>query len=237
MISNHEIETEEGQKISAVHHEAESDKWMFLCHGFGGNKEGNIRKRSQELQKNGWNTVRFDFRGNGESEGDFINQDLSSRILDLKTVVDYFSADKCVVFGSSFGGKVVFHFAKQDNRAVAVIGKAPVTYNGIMSKFRSVVDNKGEYEYIDGKPIDKKFFKDFENYRFEKVAECLDIPVAIFHGSADTTVHAENSFKAAKDLNTSVSLFKLKGEKHSFSDNGEIFMKNEMVSWLNNIKL
>lgn len=237
MASKHQISVTNNQEISAVHHEADSDKWIFLCHGFGGNKEGNIKLRAQKLQENEWNAVRFDFRGNGESDGEFIDQNLSTRIDDLKAAVDYFDPEKCMVFGSSFGGKVVFHFAAQDKRVKAVIGKAPVTYNAIMSKFRAVISNKGEYEYIDNKPIDQRFFDDFDEYSFSDVVGKLNIPVAIFHGSADTTVHTENSFNAAQELDTDVCLHKLKGEKHSFSESGESFMRDEMVSWLNNIEL
>ena len=237
MASKLDIEIEGETKISAVHHKSDSDKWIFFCHGFGSNKEGSYEERCKHLQKNGWNAVRFDFRGNGESDGEFINQNLSTRIEDLKSVVNYFEPESCVVYGSSFGGKVVFHFSAEDERVQAIIGRAPVTYNNIMSKFRAVINEKGEFEYIDDKPIDQGFFDDFDQYNFSYVTDNLDIPVAIFHGDADTTVHTKNSFNAAQELDTDVSLFKLKDEKHSFTENGENFMREEMVSWLDNIEL
>jgi len=40
MTEKHFIEVENGQKVATVHHKADSDKWVFFCHGFGSNKEG-----------------------------------------------------------------------------------------------------------------------------------------------------------------------------------------------------
>lgn len=233
MTQKHFIDVENGEEIAAVHHETDSNKWVFFCHGFGSNKEGSYEKRAEKMVEAGWNTVRFDFRGNGESDGDFIDQSLSSRIKDLEAAIEYFESETYVLFGSSFGGKVVFH-AATDLELEAVIGKAPVTYNTIMDKFRASVDNKGKFEYIPDKPIDQRFFDDFDKYSFDDVADSLDIPVAIFHGGDDTTVHPEHSFKASKALDTNIMLQKLKGEKHSFSENAENFMINQMIAWLRN---
>lgn len=231
MTQKHFIEVENSEKVAAVHHEASSDRWIFFCHGFGSNKEGSYEGRCEYAQEQGWNAVRFDFRGNGESDGDFIEQDLTSRIEDLKAMVEHFSPGEYALFGSSFGGKVVFH-AAMELTPLALIGKAPVTYSEIMEKFKAVVEEKGRFEYIDGKPIDERFIEDLESYSFEDVTDNLDIPVAIFHGSADTTVHPEHSFRAAQELETEVMLQKFRGEKHKFSEEAEEKMRRHMFQWL-----
>ncbi len=226
------IEVEEGQEVAAIHAEAGTDDWVFVCHGFGGNK--GRQREYLELADRDFNTVLFDFRGNGESSGDFIDQDLSSRIKDLEAVVDHFSPENFALFGTSFGGKVAFH-ASLELEAGAVIGKAPVTYNSIMDKFRAAVKEKGEFEYIDGKPIDQRFFEDLDTYSFEEVTGEIGVPVAIFHGSADTTVHPENSFRAAQQLDTDVALHKLRGEKHSFSPEAKQKLIRHMAAWLDQV--
>jgi len=138
-----------------------------------------------------------------------------------------------VLFGTSFGGKVVFHAQKRFENIKGIIGKAPVTYKSIMDPFRSVVKEKGEFEYIEGKPIDKKFFEDFDKYDFGKTAQNIDVPVLIFHGSSDTTVHPENSLDAAKTIRE-IAIWKFEDEKHSFSDEAKENMNNELVHWLEN---
>lgn len=233
MTEKHFIEVENGEKVAATHKKADSEKYLFICHGFGGNKE----RQSEYLEpavENGFNAVALNFRGNGEADGDFIEQDLSSRIQDLKAVIGYFDPEEVFLFGTSFGGKVVLHTAAEI-KPKAVIGKAPVTYNSIMSKFREVVEEKDRFEYIDGKPIDESFFEDMDNCSFTDAAEKIECPVAIFHGSADTTVHPANSFKAAQEIDTDVMVQKFKGEKHSFSEEGKEKLFSRMFDWLNNI--
>lgn len=231
MVEELEIPIEEGS-VSAKFHEGENDKWIFLCHGFGGNKERGNKRRAEFMNDKGWSSVRFDFRGNGDSSGDFIEQNLSSRINDLKTVVEYFNPDRFHVFGTSFGGKVALHSAPKLENIEGLFLKSPVTYNSIMSGFRSAVENKGSFEFIDGKPIDKRFFDDFESYSFEEVSEDIDVPVAIAHGREDTTVHLENSLDAAKHLEKDTSIYCLEGEKHSFSKEGGEKLRSLMINWL-----
>lgn len=222
--SRHNVEIED-DSIAAVHHETDSGRWIFFCHGFGSNKEGSYERRCKYFQERGFNCVRFDFRGNGDSDGEFIEQTLSSRIQDLKAVIEHFEPEDYVLFGSSFGGKAVLH-AASDLAPEALYLKAPVTYNSVMDKFRAVVEEKGRFEYIDGKPIDERFVQDLDSYSFSEVSEGIEIPVTIFHGGSDTTVHPENSFEAAQGLDTDVSIHKFKDERHSFSDNAERRMKN-----------
>lgn len=233
-MKKHFIEVENGEEVAAVHHEASSDKWMFLCHGFGGNKDRGNKGRAEAFNEAGWNTVRLDFRGNGESDGDFIEQDLSSRIKDLEAVINHFRHERCVLFGTSFGGKVVFHTAIQ-REVDGVIGKAPVTYNRIMDKFRSVIEEKGRFEYIDGKPIDERFMEDLEAYDFSNVEDQLDVPVFISHGAADQTVHIGNSIKALKNLDVDVEFQKLEAVKHSYTEEGKRRMNDAVVKFLGRI--
>ena len=228
------IEVENGEEVAAVHHKASSNKWIFLCHGFGGNKDRGNKDRAEAYNEARWNAVRLDFRGNGESDGDFIEQDLSSRIKDLEAVINHFSPGKTVLFGTSFGGKVVFHTANKNN-VDGVIGKAPVTYNKIMDKFKAVIEEKGVFEYIDGKPIDERFIEDLEAYSFSEVENELDIPVFISHGAADQTVHIEHSINAVKNLDVDVEFQKLKGVKHSYSNGGKRKINSSVKAWLSSL--
>lgn len=230
MPEKHAVEVEGRKHVATVHHKAVSDHWIFVCHGFGGNKE---RQEDilEKANREGFNAVGLDFRGNGESSGKFIEQTLSSRMEDLKAVIEYFDPGRYVLYGTSFGAKVVLH-SLNELEPESVVVKAPVTYNETMEKFRSVVEEKGEFEYIDGKPIDERFIEDLEEHSFEEVSGKLDTPVAIFHGGDDTTVHPEHSFKAAQELETDVMLQKYRGEEHSFTGDGKEKMLDQIFDWL-----
>lgn len=234
MAEKHIIDTGTGEKLSARLHSADSDRWIFFCHGFGSNKEGSYERRAERAVKEGFNAVRFDFRGNGESDGDFIEQNLSSRMKDLESVIDYFGPDRYVLFGSSFGGKVAFHTAiRRDPESV--IGRSPVTYNDIMSDYREEIEEKGVVEKIEGKKVDERFFEDFDKYSFSETAKKIESPVMIFHADEDRLVDIENSWVAADELNVDVSVQKFVGEGHSFSDRAEQNMMDLMFCWLRNV--
>lgn len=231
MTSKHFIEVENGEEISAVHHDAETDRWIFFCHGFGSDKEGSYEMRCERAVEEGWNAVRFDFRGNGESDGDFIDQTLSSKMKDLKTVIDFFDPQEYVLFGMSFGGKVVFHTALE-LEPEAVVGKSPVTYNEVMEKFRSVVEEKGEYTHFGDKTIDHRFVEDLEENPFSEVIDKLDVPTTFYHGRADTTVHPEFTWKAAQNLGKDTRVEMFEGEKHKMSDKANQKLLDSMFQWL-----
>lgn len=233
-MEKHSISIDDEQ-ISAVNMSSKSEKWIFFCHGFADTKERSMQPLAEKFNDRGFNTVVFDFRGNGESSREFGEATLTSRIEDLETVIEYFDPNTCFVYGTSFGAKVAYHSASKNGHINAIITKAPVTYNKIMDKFRKVIEEKGEAEFY-GKKFDQRFFDDLDSYSFDDITENLDIPVAIFHGSEDTTVHPEFSFKAAEKLENEVSLHKMKGEKHSFSDEATERMIDLSVAWLNSLQ-
>lgn len=226
------IEVESGEEISAAHHEADSDKWIFFCHGYGTDKEGSYETRAERAVKEGFNAVRFTFRGNGESDGDFIDQSLSSRIKDLKAAIEFYDPEKIFLFGMSFGGKVVLHAAEELD-VEAIVFKSPVLLNSEMDKFREVVNEKGTYTHFDDKTIDERFFEDFDNYSFEEAVEKLDMPVAIFQGGDDSTVKFERTADAVKEIDSEVMLRKFEGETHFMTDEAEEKLLDEMFWWLN----
>jgi pimeloyl-ACP methyl ester carboxylesterase len=230
-MDKHFIDVDHGEEVSAVHHETDSDRWILFCHGYGSGKDGSYVRRCERAAEEGFNAVRFDFRGNGESDGDFIDQDLSSRIKDLKAVIEFFEPEEKFLYGMSFGGKVVLH-ALEELEVEGVFFKSPVLFDDEMEKFRSVVEEKGSYTHFADKTIDERFFEDFDNYSFQEAAEKIDVPVAVFQGGDDSTVHFERSADAVKEINSEVMLRKFEGETHFMSDEAEEKLLDEMFWWL-----
>jgi pimeloyl-ACP methyl ester carboxylesterase len=224
-----------GEHVAVVHHEAATDRWIVFCHGFVSDKSGSYEGRCQRAVEEGYNAVRFDFRGCGDSDGQFVEQTLSSRLADLQTVIEQFAPPSLVLFGSSFGGKVAFHHATGSARVEAIVGRAPVTYNRSFDEWRAVVENGGSKEVAPGFRIDRRFFDDLDEYGFEAVTSTLDVPVAIFHGGADPAVPIEHSFDVADELGVDAFVQKYAGEKHRFSQGVEERMRRQMFDWLSTI--
>ncbi|MGH7772208.1 MAG: alpha/beta hydrolase [Candidatus Binatia bacterium] len=101
---------------------------FLVLHGFGGNKEGRGQiVIAEQLTKWGYVTMRFDYRGCGESEGEH------GRILCLDQVADTSNAvttmasrpdvdpKRIALVGSSFGAAVAVYTGGVDTRVAAVI--------------------------------------------------------------------------------------------------------------------
>ncbi|ELY39283.1 alpha/beta hydrolase family protein [Natronorubrum tibetense] len=230
--TDHRIPVDDGESVAAVHHEAPGNDWLIFCHGFLSDKSGSYERRCRRAVKRGYNAVRFDFRGCGESDGAFVEQTLSSKLADLAAVVDRFDPPSYALFGSSFGGKVAFHAAVRDDRVEAVVTRAPVTYNRVFDEYRTAVDRDGECRFETGDSIDRRFFEDFAQYGFDTVEPTLDVPVAIFHGSQDDSVDVAHSFEAAAQLETDVLLETFATEGHLFSSEAEERLLERTFHWL-----
>ncbi|ELY81798.1 hydrolase-like protein [Natrinema pellirubrum DSM 15624] len=130
-------------EVAAVHHETDSDDWIVFCHGLRSDKSGSYEGRCRRAVREGYNAVRFDCRGCGESDGTFVDATLEARLADLRAVTEYFDPDSYVLFGSSFGGKMAFHAAATDDRVRAVATRAPVTTTDTFDEYRSTIDRDG----------------------------------------------------------------------------------------------
>lgn len=232
MRTHHRVPVEGGDELDVVSHAASSDEWLVCCHGLVSDKSGSYERRCRRAVDEGYNAVRFDFRGCGDSDGAFVEQTLRSRIADLRAVLDYFEVNASALFGSSFGAKVAFHAAVDDARVRAVAGRAPVTYNRAFDDVRTVVERTGEFRYDTGHTVDHRFLDDLANYPFDEVTATLDVPVALFHGCADERVPLADSIDATADFETDVLLQTFPGEGHRFSERAETRLRQQLFDWL-----
>jgi pimeloyl-ACP methyl ester carboxylesterase len=233
MATRHEIPVD-GETVVAIHHEAEGDRWFVCCHGFVSDKTGSYESRCERAVAEGYNAVRFDFRGCGESSRSFGEQTLSSRIADLRAVLSYFGPAETVLFGSSFGGKVALHVgATADVAAIAV--RAPVTFNRAFERYRSPSATADETADKPIAGIEPSFFDDLASYPFDSVRSELSAPVAIFHGRDDESVPVEDSFDAVEGLSGDVLLDCFEGEGHRFSRDAETRMRDRLFAWLSSL--
>lgn len=230
--TQHRIPVADGERVAAVHHEAPGDDWLVFCHGFLSDKTGSYEHRCRRAVEHGYDAVRFDFRGCGDADGEFVEQTLSDKLADLRAVVDHFDPPTYALFGSSFGGKVAFHAAIEDARVEAVVTRAPVTYNRAFDEYRAIVEREGEHRFETGDRIDRRFFVDFDDYGFDDVEAALEVPVAIVHGARDEAVDVAHSFEAAAELETDVLLERVAGEGHRFSEGAEARLLERTFHWL-----
>ncbi len=115
----HLPETKTESKIPAV----------LFCHGFGGNKIGKFRlavKLAERLSQIGIASLRIDFRGSGDSEGDFADTTIQTQLDDAKIALQYLQEHPSIdtsniaVAGRSLGGAIATHLAAEHGQIRAL---------------------------------------------------------------------------------------------------------------------
>ncbi|XP_022866642.1 uncharacterized protein LOC111386412 isoform X5 [Olea europaea var. sylvestris] len=114
-----------GEKLVGLLHETGSMEIVVLCHGFRSSKEtSTISSLAVALENEGISAVRFDFAGNGESEGSFQYGNYHREVEDLRSVIEYFTGVKrtiIAILGHSKGGNVVLLYASKYHDIHAVV--------------------------------------------------------------------------------------------------------------------
>lgn len=97
-------------------------KVVCMFHGFTGNKtehNGHFRTLARQLAKKGVASIRMDYHGNGESDGEFYDFSYNNSIDDAKRIIEYAhnleGIEEVYVLGFSFGGAVASMVANDEN--------------------------------------------------------------------------------------------------------------------------
>lgn len=159
---------------------------------------------SRALAREGIATLRVDFAGLGESQGDFADTTFSDNVADLKAAADFleknYAAPKILV-GHSLGGAAVLLAAHDIESCVAVatIGAPgnPEHVAGLLGKSREIIERQGEAEVtLVGRKFrfKKKFLDDLkDNNQWRDKVRTLRKALLIFHSPVDKTVDISNA--------------------------------------------
>jgi len=228
-----EIMNKHGERLVGLLHNTGSNKIVVLCHGFIATKSDSlILDLASALTKKGISAFRFDFSGNGESEGQFEYGNYRKEADDLYSVVLYLyqkNYDVTAVVGHSKGGDVVALYASiYDNvRTIVNLSGRFDLKKGIEERIgEGSIDRINKEGYLDIK--DK-----FENFNYRVTKESLmerlntdmhAASVSIFkecrfltvHGSADTTIPVDDAYEFAK-LIPNHKLHVIEGANHNYT--------------------
>jgi exosortase A-associated hydrolase 2 len=107
---------------------------VVFCHPFAEEKAISHRvivNFARTLCQRGYHILRFDYRGCGDSEGDFEGATLTTCLADTKRAIDvlqeHTGADQISLFGLRLGGTVAALAAAKDPRVKSVILWEPIT--------------------------------------------------------------------------------------------------------------
>ena len=86
---------------------------VLFCAGFNSNKQGNKALFLESIcREQGWEYIRFDYRGHGDSGGDFADACVSDWLSDALAMIDHVAVNQSIILvGSSMGGWIALHAA------------------------------------------------------------------------------------------------------------------------------
>ncbi|CAD6271406.1 unnamed protein product [Miscanthus lutarioriparius] len=211
------IPNEHGEKLVGLLHQTSSKKLVILCHGFRATKDDSILvDLADAITKEGISAFRFDFSGNGESDGEFQYGSYRKEAADLRSVVLHFSEQKydiIALIGHSKGGNAVLLYASKYHDVPIIVnisgrfalergieGRLGKNFMKRINKdgYIDVKNKKGELEYrVRKASLEDRLSTDtlFSSRAISKVCRVLTI-----HGAKDEIVPAEDALQFAANI-------------------------------------
>ncbi|KAI8553477.1 hypothetical protein RHMOL_Rhmol05G0019200 [Rhododendron molle] len=222
-----------GEKLVGILHETGSVEIVIVCHGFRSTKEDNTMVNlAVALETEGITAFRFDFSGNGESEGSFHFGNYRSEAEDLRAVIQYFSGASRItsaIVGHSKGGDVVLLYASKYHDIPTVVNvsgrhnlergieeRVGKDFFGRIKKdgYFDVKNRKGEVSFR----VTEESLMDRLNTNMHEA--CLQIDkncrVLTVHGSADEVIPVEDALEFAKII-PNHKLHIVEGANHNYT--------------------
>ena len=234
--------TNDGEQIIGILHvpddlkKVEKAPAIAMFHGFTGHKSETHRffiHVARALCNAGYVVLRFDFRGSGDSDGEFEDMTVPKEVSDASRAVDFLSdltmvnPEKIGVIGLSMGGRVAAILASKDKRIRFVVLYS-AALSSLKEKFLGQLEKedlkkleKGEAVHIgNGWYLKKDFFETVDSPVPLEVLDKIKVPVLIIHGDSDSVVpidDAQKGYEILKDLNNKNELYIIKGGDHTFT--------------------
>lgn len=227
-----------GQKLAACLHlppaasAATPAPVVICCHGLTGTRVGSCYRQvtlARQLEADGVATLRFDFRGCGESSGRFEDVTAFSLIADLAAVVDALrgvpacDTGRVGLVGSSFGAFTAAQAADRIAGLQSLVFWAPV------ADLRRLMEQQMPPEawrllhdqgWVDhhGLPLGRSFFEQVPEEEGPTRLAAAARPLLIFHGSGDRQVpfeHGEAYQRALSRAGVEVRLERVEADDHA----------------------
>ncbi|MBA3816529.1 MAG: alpha/beta fold hydrolase [Parachlamydiaceae bacterium] len=230
-----------GQKIFGILHRpihVKNYPALLMCHGLAGHKTGKYRLYvilAQMLAKAGIASLRIDFRGSGDSEGDFADMTLDGEVSDALKGLDFLEKDpyidqSCIgLFGRSIGGTVALIAARRHGGIKSICTWAPLYDTSqwedqwkILNSIELSPEDRNCMMSINGQIPGHDFLKQLFSVKMEEELKGLESsPLLHIHGELDNIInieHANRYLLRRQNVMGKNKFIRLPGGDHDFSD-------------------
>jgi dienelactone hydrolase len=198
---------------------------LIMCHGFTGHKAEAHRlfvEAGRDFTTHGLAVLRFDFRGSGDSGGDFRDMTVSREIEDAIAALDFLStrpevqASRLGVLGLSLGGCVAACLAGRDDRVRALTLWAAVAHASRLADHLGP-ELQGDAFDLNGWAVGRGLLDDIAG--LDPLAEVSKYagPSLVVHGTDDESVPASDASDYRLALGGRCTLHLMEGADHVFS--------------------
>ena len=235
------------EKIAAVLHvpprPRDPQHCVVLCHGMLFSKDGTKQVAlCNALHDSGIASLRFDFRGRGQSDGALEDTTISRRLEDLETVLAEVGArgySSISLVGSSLGAPVAIIEAA---KGPALPAASIVTYAAV-SRAEQLLDlfppdqvaewKKAGMLDIGGNRIKWDFVEDALSHDVFAAAGRLTCPTLLVHGSDDAVVPVESSRNIYAAIKSEKEFVLVEGADHAFTNREHLEQVIDLtVKWI-----
>ncbi len=187
-----------------------------------------LRHICSELTEEGFMALRFDFSGNGQSEGDFAESTYSKQISEMTTAIALLSkkgASWIGLAGHSLGAAIALLTAAQQ-QAVKTVCILAGRLSGLNAMYflsqtqRRELQNTGRVLFSSrGRSLQlpKDFFADAEQYNLPEVVTSIQIPLLVVHGDNDEIIPVHEAYQAQELNPANTKLAVIPQADHMFS--------------------
>ena len=231
MVEQIHFDNQWGEKLAGTLHvpKANEGRGVVLGHCFTCSRHtGILRQLADDLSREGFMTLRFDFSGNGQSEGVFTESTYSKQISEMQTATDFLAARGAGwigVAGHSMGGLISFLTAARTDGIMAVCALAS-RLTGIRATHflsreqRGTLQRTGEVFFSSrgrSLKLTGEFFSDADNFNPVDLFKAFHKPLLVVHGDMDEIIPVEEAYKVRDLSSDRVDLEIVPNADHMFS--------------------
>ena len=223
------IQNSTGEKLdytfSHGHQESRQAGWIVvLGHGVTGDKDRPlIVDTAKALNAAGFDTLRFSYAGNGDSDGDFRDATITKEVADLDAVLDAVCPEysRICYIGHSMGAAVGVIQAAKDKRINALISLAGMVNTRAFAEteFGQETPDQGLMWDEACCPLSSAYMTDLCTtiQSVAPQAKSISAPWLLLHGSEDDVVSPSDTRQVQQLKGNAVDVVFIEGADHSFN--------------------